>query len=371
MQCLLEILREQAAERTVEDAERAAMLALAEQEHVGSWAASKLRSRQALTPAMTARLDQIERDAAIAAFYWSSELKGLLRAFDQPGIRVVPLKGPLLAEQLYGDAALRVSRDLDLLVSRSDLTAAEAILAGAGFVPGDADDYHRPWRRGGTVVELHHDVENPLAFDFQTEGALRRAMPATFQGECCWRLAPEDELLYLCLHAARHRFERLSLVVDLQLAFEKLPVAANGWTSRPEVRELGNLVTLGRAMVRRLQPDAHVGAENIASARRDQRLELLADRLWNNLLTTTSEPLDWRGAHAFFLEIEDPGWRRFRRRVRHGRILLSRIIAPDFAFAARFGLRRGWQVRALRPVRLLMEAIRPAHHEDGGSRSLR
>src|ERR1039457_7009773 len=27
--------------------------------------------------------------------------------------------------------------------------------------------------------------------------------PAVFLGECCWQLASDDELLFLCLHAAR------------------------------------------------------------------------------------------------------------------------------------------------------------------------
>jgi hypothetical protein len=88
-------------------------------------------------------------------------------------------------------------------------------------------------------------------------------------------------------------------------------------------------------------------------------LERIADRLWQRLLTQPSDPLDWSAAHAFFLELDPPGWPRFQRRIRHLRILSSRVIEPDYAFAAQFGLQRTWQVRMLRPLRLLSNLIRP------------
>jgi hypothetical protein len=353
IECLLEILRGQSAARTIGAAEWEAALVLAEEEHVLPWTVAGLRLQQIpVPPAIANRLAKVERDAAIAAFYWSSELKGVLRALSQSDILAVPLKGPFLAERLYGNAALRVSRDLDLLVRKADLPRAEAALATIGFIPGAPDDYHRPWHRRTTTVELHHDVENPLAFNFHVEGAIERARPAVFQGERCWQLAPDDELLFLCLHAARHRFELLSLILDLQLAFEKLPGASTAWHLRPEVAELSGLLTLGLAMVHRLQPSTAVVPNLRGTKEQHQHLEDLADRLWQQLLTQPGEPLNWRTVHAFFVEIERPGWPRFRRHCRHLRILAGRAIEPDYEFAARFGLHRTWQVRMLRPFRL-------------------
>jgi hypothetical protein len=329
---------------------------LAEEEHILPYAAACLRSAiGTLSPTIAARLHQIDRDAAIVGFYWSSELHGVLRGFNESNVLVLPLKGPMLAEQLYGSVTLRVSRDLDILVSQADQPRAEAVLTSMGFAPGPADDYHRPWRRKSTTVELHHNVENPLAFNFHVEGAIRRALPAAFQGQPCVRLTPEDELLFLCLHAARHRYERLSLISDLQLAFEKLPLTENGWCPRPEAAELNNLLVLGLAMARRLQPGLTVPPKCLIADKQTGHLEDLADRLWGRLLTQPSKPLDWRAAHSFFVEIEPTGWSRLRRRYRHFKILSMRIIEPDYDFAARFGLRRAWQVRALRPLRLLSD----------------
>jgi hypothetical protein len=361
MSYLLELLRGQDIASTIDSAGWQATFALAEEEHVLPWVAARLRSRQdALSPALSNRLDQIEREAAIGAFYWSSELKGVLRAFGESNVRAVPLKGPFLAERLYESAVLRVSRDLDLLVRKADLPRAEATLNAAGFAPGTPDDYHRPWRRQTTTVELHHDVENPLAFNFHVAGALQRARPATSQREPCWQLAPEDELLFLCVHAVRHRFERLSLILDLQLAFQKLPATAADWRPRPEVARLDNLLALGFAMVRRLEPNSAAVVDVSGTRFRSQYLEELADRLWQRLLTQPREPLDWRTAHEFFLEIEPAGWSRLRRRCSHLQILVSRVIEPDYMFAARFGMHRAWQARMLRPLRLLSDLF---HHQ--------
>jgi len=361
MEFVLELLRGQHPARAGDPAGREAewqtALTLAEQENILPFAVSLLRSQQiALTPALVDRLQQIERNAAVAAFYWTSELKSVLRAFASQQVPVVPLKGPFLAERLYGSADLRVCRDLDLLVAHADLPRAEAILTSISFVPGVPDDYHRAWSRGTTMVELHYDVENPFAFNFDIASALRRAYTAEFHGEPCAQLAQEDELLFLCLHAVRHRFDGLNLVLDLQLAFEKLPTQP--WHPRPEVAHPNHLLALGLAMARLLKPNLTVSFDLDIPQPEQQHLDKLADRLWAHLLTQSSEPPDWRALHAFYLELELPGWPRLRRRYRHLRILLGRAIEPDYQFAERLGLPRPWQVRVLRPVRLLSDLLR-------------
>jgi hypothetical protein len=355
MQGLLELLREHRVDLSRDQPEWEQVLALAEEEHILPWTVSLCARQTSVAPGLRSRLDTIARDGAFAAFYWSSELKAILRAFDQQNIVVVPLKGPFLAERLYGATALRVNYDLDLLVSKHDLARAEAVFAALGYTPDTPDDYHRPWHRGGTTVELHHDVENPLAFNFHIARVLERIQPAVFLGQHCWQLAPGDELLFLCLHGIRHRFERLSLVVDLCLAFEKLSVS-EVVPPQPEVTERTSLLALGLAMARRLRPETNTPLCFNASSAQIEHLEGLADRLWQRLLSQPPEPLDWRALHSFYLELELPG-HRMRRRWRHLQILFTRVVKPDYEFAAGFRCTRPWQVRLLRPVRLLKEAM--------------
>jgi hypothetical protein len=358
MECLLDVLRGGDACATAGDAEWEAMLALAEEEHVLPWVAARLRLHCAdLPPARMQRLARTQRDAGVAAFFWSCELRQLLHEFADRRIDAVPLKGPYLAQRVYGDVALRGCCDLDVLVGGADLARAEAMLAEHGFDAGETDDYHRAWTRQSTTVELHFDVENRLAFDFDVASALARAEAGDFQGEACRRMAAEDELLFLCLHGVRHRFDRLSLVLDLRLAFATLLRDGEGWHPRAEVRELDGLIALGLAMVRQLDPEFAGRVDLRVTSEHAAHLEKIADGLWGELMTQTSEPLDWRAAHAFFVQLEPSVWARMRRRGRHARILASRVIEADTLFAAKFGMHRRWQAWLLRPVRVAMEAL--------------
>lgn len=358
---LLALLRDQSEQLTLGDAQWAQVFDLAEQEHLLPWAAHLCSAQTKLPQHTQNRLRAIQREAAIAAFYWIAELSRILAAFAKSEIKIVPLKGPFLGERLYGDAALRVNYDLDILVSKRDLPEAEELLSELGFTPGIPDDYHRQWYRGPTTVELHHDVENPLAFHYDTTGALARAQPALFQGQPCWQLTAADELLFLCLHAVRHRFERLSLIVDLCLAFERLtPPASHSHSNK----DCNKLLLVGLAMARKLQSDTQPQSPIHASPAITKHLEALADDLWEQLTTQPSETLDWRALHSFYLDVELPGL-RLGRRVRHLQILMRRLIAPDYEFAASLGFHRAWQARLLRPVRLMSAVFRNAAQFEG------
>lgn len=359
MQSLLNLLRGRFQEHSLAESEFAELLRAAEQENTLLWTAELLRRLKIeFPPGEKERLEEIQREGQRSAFVWVETLKNTLGAFDRANLPVIALKGPYLAERIYGDAALRSCYDLDLLVRRSDLARAEQVLGGLGFAPnGRADDYHRPWSRKGINLELHHNVENPRAFDYDVDAAWARARLSRFHDAPVWLLAPADELLYLCLHAVRHRFERLCLSLDLALAFRRLPLSTAGETQWGSAI-LENIFALGWMMAARFDPETPAPRVLRISLRERNRLEQLADRLWQELMLAPPPTLDWAAQHRFYLELETPGWNRFRRRWRHLRILHTRLIDDDFLFAGRFHLHRHWQVRLLRPVRLLMKKLR-------------
>ena len=362
MELLVRLLR--AEEVTGTGAEWKEALLLAEEQHVLSYIAQQFSSPEFLaSPETCKHIQSVKRDAAVTSFYWISELKGVLEAFDLGGVKAIPLKGPFLAQRVYPHVEMRMNRDLDVLVPKAELSAAEQVLKEQGFVPGAIDDYHRPWLRNTTTVELHHDVENRLAFDFHCDTAWLRAKQTTFHGQPCWILAPEDELLFLCLHAVRHRFERLSLIVDLMLAFQKLPATTESWRSRNEVANLAPLLALGSAMVSRLCPDFVI--PTFVSPDQMHDADKVAQGLWECLLTEPGEPLDWKRIHDFFIELEPTRGGRLRRHMMHLRILCGRVIANDYEFAAKFGLHRRWQVMLVRPLRLLCERLPSVMHSSG------
>jgi len=60
-------------------------------------------------------------------------LAQILRLLSNAKISAMPLKGIPLAESLYGDAALRVSDDIDLLVPLDSAIEAFHILVSSGY----------------------------------------------------------------------------------------------------------------------------------------------------------------------------------------------------------------------------------------------
>src|SRR5574337_1314896 len=80
-----------------------------------------------------ATLDRRYKANAIRNLLLARELARLLQAFSAAGIPVVPLKGVTLAESLYGDPALRVCIDIDILVPRRMASNACDLPLTAGY----------------------------------------------------------------------------------------------------------------------------------------------------------------------------------------------------------------------------------------------
>jgi hypothetical protein len=178
-------------------------------------------------PAAGARL----RHRRAAERLWHARLAAALdrglRALDGAGVRALALKGPVLGERLYEDPAVRPSADLDLLVAPGALDRAIAELEALGYraETGPSAAYAR---RHHHHLALHHPREPAIELHFRAcagfgavipaEALLARATPhRTRGGAPAWVAAPADEALYLLVHAARHRFERLLWLHDVKL----------------------------------------------------------------------------------------------------------------------------------------------------------
>ena len=138
------------------------------------------------------------------------------------GVPALPYKGPVLAIQLYGDATLRSSVDLDVVVPLASYGAARTTLISLGLTPrgGHSARQERALFRWvgqasfGTgaeqFVELHWRFA-PLQFPFALtpEQALARASRVRLAGQDMPVMATDDLAVTLSMHATRHLFERL------------------------------------------------------------------------------------------------------------------------------------------------------------------
>lgn len=163
------------------------------------------------------------------------ELLELLSALDRQGVRAVPFKGPLLGEMLFGDAGHRAPGDLDILVRRDQVAVVRDVLEGRGYVDADLApgtphmtavqrqmyerfqcEYQFIRASDSMVVEPHWGLsQRTLAIDVDYAGMLDRARPTTLAGGPVLTLSAEDLLLALCIHGAKHRWERLAWIRDV------------------------------------------------------------------------------------------------------------------------------------------------------------
>jgi hypothetical protein len=156
------------------------------------------------------------------------ELQGY---FHRLGVQAVSWKGPSLAVDLYGRAALRESTDLDLLVEEQNIACCIDVLTFLGYtkhekVPCSRYDgilarfdreycFHRT--ADGTYVELHTQILPSRFASWQDlKHSLGRTQDTPLVGSVVVEtLEPGDLLVSLCAHAIKHHWEKLKWLADI------------------------------------------------------------------------------------------------------------------------------------------------------------
>lgn len=156
-------------------------------------------------------------------------LRRIDAALAASGLRGVVLKGALLAERLYPRPAARFTTDIDLLVAPDELERALGALRTVGYEAYDGPEEEH-FRRAGHHLHLYQEGAPPLELHFHAYrgfGEILAAPPLLARSEAVAgfaairALAPDDELLYLAVHAAAHRFSRLGWLYDLELLLRR------------------------------------------------------------------------------------------------------------------------------------------------------
>lgn len=160
-----------------------------------------------------------------------TQLDRILDALTTAGIRAVMLKGPTLGERLYGADVGRPSTDLDVLVAYEQVRAALAALVPLGYVTDEATlsralsgDHNVALDSVSPPLELHFHLFRRFGITLRSDEVLAQAQPyQTQRGRVVHVLSPEDEFLFLCVHAAAHSFARLGWLLDLKLLLAQSP----------------------------------------------------------------------------------------------------------------------------------------------------
>ena len=160
-----------------------------------------------------------------------AHLAMLHRIDDHLTAPAVALKGPLFAERYYARPSSRGTSDIDLLVTEGDVERTIASLAEIGYrlfdspekVAWSRREHHHValTRAGAPNLELHFHAYQGFGGTLRTEALAAHSL--AIPGFHMLRVpSPEDELVYLAVHAAAHRFGRLAWLHDLRLLVETM-----------------------------------------------------------------------------------------------------------------------------------------------------
>jgi hypothetical protein len=205
------------------------------------------------------------------AMYLAGILVKVLALFESEGIAAIPYKGPVLAQELYGNLALRPFGDLDILLRHRDIPRAASLLTARGFVPEPgsavpagqdsspetldaagqfgflADD-------GAALVELHSEL-TLRHFPRSPDPERFLANPATVNvaGRSIPTLRPAALLLFLCVHGAKDFWGRVKWISDIA-EFLRVHQTLDWADVRAQARSLGceRMLNLGLILARDL-----------------------------------------------------------------------------------------------------------------------
>jgi hypothetical protein len=166
--------------------------------------------------------------------FLAGTLLKLLRLLETHGMAALPYKGPVLAALAYGNVTLRQFGDLDLLVRPQDAERAKALLWAQGYRWPDG---HPPARfprllkvyelvspDGQVLVELHWALTSAtFFFPFDVASVWTRLETVSLLETPVRSLAPEDLLLILCVHGAKHHWSRLGWICDVAAVLRATP----------------------------------------------------------------------------------------------------------------------------------------------------
>jgi hypothetical protein len=148
-------------------------------------------------------------------------LNTILEPLNQQGVQVVLMQGIALLLQVYQDVGLRPMKDIDLWVLPHNFQLLVNTLASQGFEQDRL--YPGTFRKGEAVLDIHTHLlwadrikSRAHLLNNDQEDIFYSAVSVDFNGGRAMCLSPQDQFLYLGLHALKHNFDRLIWLVDIK-----------------------------------------------------------------------------------------------------------------------------------------------------------
>ena len=163
------------------------------------------------------------------SLFLARELNRILDCLHGHGIELISYKGIVLSEIYYADIAMRQGGDIHLFVRKPDVIRTRTTLRELEYIPcmeipenSEADyiasgyEYSFDSPAGKHLLEMQWALQpRYYAVDYDMDGLFARAVEVTVAG-CSLKVpSPEDLLVVLCVHAAKHLWGRLIWLCDI------------------------------------------------------------------------------------------------------------------------------------------------------------
>lgn len=266
--------------------------------------------------------------------FLNKELNKIVCLFGAHNILAAPYKGPNLTALVYGNLSLRQSGDLDILVREQDVLKAKELLISQGYRPQfqlseieeaaylqTQYEYNFISPDSRVAVEIHWGfAPRYFAHRFDMQQLWGRIKTTRLAGSKVLNFQPEDLLLILCIHGAKHCWSRLIWICDVAELLRVYPDL--DWQQiLKKAGPLSGELLLGLLLAHDLL-DAPLPKEIEARRQTEPRVDALAVRVRQYLFQEADAPFE---RFKFHLELRS----RLFDRVRYCFYLVTNISPID------------------------------------------
>jgi len=206
------------------------------------------------------------RNQVIRSLQYTSVLEALVRELRKMGLECIALKGPSLAQSLYGDVTKRQYRDLDILIKRSEIKLAVEAAKKLGFSqyypkPGLSTKklnlYFRSRKeigmingRNGIIIEIHTGLYFHHLLKESEAGILYESLEnIEINGTSIRCMSLENTFLYLTYHGGWHLYFRLFWLRDVAFAISQWDMDHQRILSRSKQLGIDRLLGLSLLLI--------------------------------------------------------------------------------------------------------------------------
>ena len=265
---------------------------------------------EGITPA---EVGQKLRDAARAQTLFTlsltAELFRVLDRFAALGIAALLTKGPVLSARCYGHPGLRQYTDLDFVLRDDDVHRATEAMMELGYEPKVPLKAIQAKKAPGEYVFVRNGTK--LLVEFHTERTFRyhpkplsvdtlfeRQVSVRFDGHGVPALSNEDELILICIHGAKHFWERLMWIADVAALVSRQTIDWNRAMAAASAVQAERMLQIGLLLAKNML-GARLPSELLDRFRADTAASGMAVRIARRLPVVESEPFGLLGRAAF------------------------------------------------------------------------